>query len=92
MRRPVADRAEVVRRANQTFAEVPLPNAIHHHARREWIVAVGKPLGELEPAAAFDRRRLIRPRDRAREASRRGITEGVVVAAHENFLGEESCS
>src|SRR6266542_1336360 len=46
--------AEVVRGWHNALAEVILPDAIDHHARRERICGIGDPLSQLQAAAAFD--------------------------------------
>ena len=45
--------AEVVGRGDQTSAEVMLPDAIDHHARKQGVFRVGHPVGQLAAAALF---------------------------------------
>ena len=49
MRRPLAHLAEVARRAHDAFAEVMLPDPVHHDARGQRILRRRKPLGESAP-------------------------------------------
>ena len=53
MRRPLAELAEVARRADEAAAEVVLPDAIDDDAGRQRVVRAGDGLGQLEPAAAL---------------------------------------
>ena len=46
----VGKKAEIVGRSNNPFAEVMLPESIDEDARREGIVPIGHPLGELQPS------------------------------------------
>ena len=57
MRGPLAQDAEVARRAHQTLAEMLLPDAVDEHAGRERIGRAGNRLGQLFPPAAGDIRR-----------------------------------
>ena len=47
----VAGGAEIVHAANQPRAEQPVPNAVGHHPRGEWVIGVGDPLCQLQSAA-----------------------------------------
>src|SRR5262245_58362524 len=47
MTRPITDRAKVARRADDSFAEVILPDSIHHYARGEGILGAGDEIGQL---------------------------------------------
>ena len=51
MRRPLAEGAEVGRRADDPAAEVVLPDPVDHHPRRQRVVRVGDPVGQFQPAA-----------------------------------------
>ena len=48
MRRRDASRAEVVRGGDKSATEVPLPDAIHDHARRQWILIAREPAREFQ--------------------------------------------
>ena len=71
--------AEVEHVVDQRRAEMPQPDVIDRHARRERILAVGDPFGESQPAAGalvrqlfaerLDTLRSARPARRARLAS-----------------------
>src|SRR5258708_6060825 len=53
MRRFLAERAEIARRADERLAKVVLPDAIDDDAGRERIVLRGDGVREFEPAAAL---------------------------------------
>ena len=46
MRGPFAADAEIVGRAHEPFAEMPLPDAIHDHARGERVLLRRDPFGQ----------------------------------------------
>ena len=48
---------EVIWRLDDATAEVMTPNAINHHASREWIIGVGNPLRERQSPPTRSRRR-----------------------------------
>src|SRR5438067_2094209 len=52
MCRRSAESAEVARRANDPLAEVVLPDAVDHDARRQRIIGRADPAGQFQPAAA----------------------------------------
>src|SRR5947209_294592 len=45
VRRPLAALAKIVRGADQTLAEVVLPDPVHHHARRQRVLRASQPVG-----------------------------------------------
>jgi hypothetical protein len=49
VRRRFAHLAEVARRAHDALAEVMLPDAVHHHPRREGVIGRDEPLGKTTP-------------------------------------------
>ena len=53
----IANQPEVVDRADEPLAEVPPPNPIGHHSRRERMLRLGKPPGQFEPPASVFRQR-----------------------------------
>src|SRR5205085_11337077 len=53
VRRRLAELAEVARGADEALAEVVLPDAVDHHARRQRVVGAGDGLRQLQPAAAL---------------------------------------
>src|SRR5205085_11514878 len=83
--RLAAGRAEIVRRSDKTLSEQPLPDAVHHHARRERIAAGQHPFSQLAPAAAgggdFRGRRV---REHGEKTARNFLAWVVHVAALEN--------
>ena len=54
-----AGSAEVARRVDETASEVPVPDPVGHDPRRQRVLGVGDPAGQLEPPAGIggDRRR-----------------------------------
>src|SRR5262249_49392797 len=52
MRRRRALESEVVGRADESAAEVVLPDSIHHYARRQRILGACDPVGERQPPTA----------------------------------------
>ena len=56
MRRPLAHDAEIAGRADDALAEMIMPDAIHHHARRQRILRVRQPLRQRRPPARWIRR------------------------------------
>src|SRR5262249_11712231 len=56
MRRPLAGEATIVRRTDQSLAEVMLPQGVDPDAGRERIARIDDPLGQLKAA-----RRRLRP-------------------------------
>ena len=55
MRRQLAGTAEVIRIARDCLAEMPLPDTVHDHARRQRVFPAGNPLRQFCPAAALFR-------------------------------------
>jgi hypothetical protein len=53
MRGSLATQAEVARAGHESFAKMPLPDAVHDDSGGERIFRIGDPLREFEPAAAF---------------------------------------
>ena len=51
MRGLAAARAKVARRPDDATTEVPVPDAVHEDARRERMIVVDQPPGQLEPTA-----------------------------------------
>ena len=51
MTRLLADHPEIVDAGDQTTAKQVMPNAIDHHARRQWIVCTRDPLGQFQATA-----------------------------------------
>src|SRR5580765_1850346 len=45
--------AKVVRRGDESFAEMMQPDTVHHHSRCERIALAGNRPGQIEPAAAI---------------------------------------
>src|SRR5581483_11066475 len=45
--------AEIAWRRHDPLAEVEMPDAIHHHSRRQWIGRIRDPVSQFQPAAAF---------------------------------------
>ena len=89
MRRPVAVDAEIAGRPHDAFAEVMLPQAIHHHARRQRIRGRGDPLGQSQPpsrASAGKRNlgRLLAARYRLQKSGLHALTPARKLAARQN--------
>ena len=59
VRRQFADVAEIIDGADQARAEQVVPDAIDHDPRGQRIVGAGDRLGQLQPAAARGRERLV---------------------------------
>ena len=70
MRRRLALFAEVVRRRNDSFAEMVQPDAIHHHARGERIFRIGDPFGELHGGRCLSCRRELGAAEDGEETAR----------------------
>ena len=84
MSRQRAHAAEVARRADYSFAEVLLPDAIDHHARGQGMLGRADPLCQLQPAAAGgDGQRLI-TREDTRQMTRHQGAELRITAADVN--------
>src|SRR5580704_15297219 len=87
MRGTLAHLAEVIRGPHNTFAEMPLPDAIYHHARRERMVRPRQPLCQsFASAAGGDLWLGCACRQDFWEAFRRVLTRAVVVASNEDLL------
>ena len=82
MRRPLAQFAKIVRRPDQAFAKMMLPESVHHYARRERIGRTGNPFGQFQAPAAFRNRLLIFPGKHARETARNEPAQTVVTATN----------
>src|SRR5262245_16051815 len=78
--------AEIVWRSDQSFAEMPLPDTVDHHARGQRVAGLREPFGELQSPAARERRLCVVTRENRREAFRRGLAGIVVIASNEYFL------
>src|SRR5215467_301421 len=56
----IPELSKVAWRADDTGAEMVLPDAVHHHARRQWIFRAGDRLRQFQtPAALPERSRLV---------------------------------
>src|SRR5262245_20624702 len=101
MRRRFRSQAKVVRRAHQSFAEMPLPDAIDDHSSGEWILLGSDPLRQFAPATAFSdwwlrvaskkrgqpsRDYLAQPRVAAANMDRHILNVGEQPAWHSSFL------
>src|SRR5688572_13668273 len=87
MSRTLAHFPGVVRRPRQSLAEMPLPDAIRHHARSQRIFFAGDPVGQCDPSAAGAiRDRIAGARQNRGEARRRFLTQAAVVPANEYML------
>ena len=73
MRRRFGQHAEVVGRAHDPVAEMPLPDPIDDHARGQRVVLRRDPARQLAPAASAGDRWLLAP---AKNAGRRRGTTG----------------
>jgi hypothetical protein len=79
-----AHHAAVVRRPDQPFSEMPLPDAIDEHASCEGMVRASQPFRQLQPAASFRHRGLrLSSQDRRRLLWRR-LAEIVLAAVQEH--------
>ena len=85
MRRPVAALAEIVGGADQSLAEVMLPDPIDHDAGRQRMIGACQPVGQLPPAAALGDPLRAFARQDAREAARHGLAEFLVIAAQKDL-------
>ena len=72
-------RAEVAGGADQSPAEVVLPDPVDHHARRQRIVGAGDGPGQLEPAAPLAKRPVRRPARSGTGAGPRAGAAGCLV-------------
>src|SRR4051794_39561210 len=84
MRGCVAHKSEIIWSAYQAFAEVALPDSIHHHARRQRIGRIGQPLGHLHTTAALRRKLFMTRADDFREAPVYRLTRTRIAAAEED--------
>ena len=66
----VAPYPEITGRGHEPLAEMPEPDAVDQHARRQRILGIGDCLGQLEPAAPFLEWLAILPRQQAKEPPR----------------------
>ena len=81
MRRLGSANPKVVRRANQSVPEVPMPHTVGYNARRHRMLVVCQPTRELQPAAGFVVNTVAATKvKRHRHASRRCLAEREVVA------------
>jgi hypothetical protein len=84
--RAFAGFAEIVDGADDAFAEVPAPYAIHHDAGGQGIGGVDEPVGELEAAAAMEFGGSVVAGEDGRYGAG-GIFAGIVeIAANQNLL------
>ena len=81
MGRRLREHAEVVRRAHQPLAEMPLPDAVDDHPRGERVRARRDPAGQLAPAAPLADRRLGVAGEESRQPPRHDRAEPGVTAA-----------
>src|SRR5581483_9724178 len=80
--------AEIVGRGDDAASEMPLPDAIDHHARGQRILLVGDPLRELEAAAALlVGRKLLAAEDREEAAGDRRAERLRLAANHDAGVG-----
>src|SRR5881396_288156 len=84
MRGPLALVTEVVGRANDSLAEMVLPQAVHENPSNERVRRIGDGLRQFEAAAAGVAKG--RPVKRGQERSRRLDARRLVVAADEDML------
>ena len=99
MARQITGGTKVVRTAHDAGAENPLPDAVHHHSRREGIVARSDPLRHLQATARVcGDRRCARAHRRLDESAWHGRTKIADAAADVNLgvfrhivLGDAHC-
>ena len=71
MRRQLAGAAEVIRIARDCLTEMPLPDAVHDHARRQRVFPTGNPLRQFRASTSSldsHRRALLRACKQAQHA------------------------
>src|SRR4051794_2905428 len=93
MRRRLAHAPEIVGSADDSLAEMMLPEAVGKHARQERIAAIDEAAGQLQSAAASavgnalcGVPRLTRLVQRLRQIARRSLAGRMPVAAEEDEL------
>src|SRR5438105_8108006 len=86
MRRPLAHLSEIARRADDSFAEVPLPDAVRHDARRQRIRRAREPARQLRAAASVRNWRLTVTRQDHREPLRRWLSLILRITADQHSL------
>src|SRR5262245_6332782 len=79
-----AHRAEIVGRADQTFAEVMLPDAVDQHASGERVVLARDGVGQLQPATAKRERTANRAREAFEKTARNDFAEVLRFASDEH--------
>ena len=84
MARAVAKLAEVIRRAHQPHAKMPLPHAVHQHARSQRMFHVRQPSRQLQPPARICRH-LDSPTENRRHPPWRQLPQPLAVARHVHF-------
>src|ERR1700722_1299879 len=82
MRGTLAEFAEVVRRANDPFSEMPLPNAIHQDARRQRVLCTGNPLCQCDASAPLADGRLILADEEFRKMAGDALSQSGVTSAN----------
>src|SRR3954454_20636073 len=70
MTRPLTHDSQIARRPDNSLSEMPVPQAIHHDARRQWICRIGEPVRECGPAAGGGRPRCELRRARGEESKK----------------------
>src|ERR1700682_6330440 len=73
MRRRFAEFAEVVGRAHQSFAEMILPDAVHHRTRGERVIRIGDPFRKFQTPATTSDGRLMFAGDDLEEVLGHGV-------------------
>ena len=78
MQRPLAHAPEVVRRRHQPFAEMMLPDPVHHHARHQRIRPARQRINQRQPPTPRDRPRA----HQSRQTSRNFLAQVQMTAAN----------
>src|ERR1051326_1532699 len=74
--------SKIIRSANDAFAEMMLPDAVHHDASGHGIIRVGQPASELQAAAAFGNRVAIIAGEQSRETTWYDGPKPIITAAN----------
>ena len=85
MRRSFTEPAEVIDRPNETLAEVPLPDTVHHHPRCQRMRRAGQPLSQLQTTASSGQCLRHIARQHARQLVRDFTSQREMTAAQMNF-------
>src|SRR5438093_10848436 len=80
--RRLSHHAEVIRCADQSFAEMPVPDAVYKHSRGKRVVRLREPVRQFQASTAFRNRGLLWARKNQREALGSVFSERVVVSAN----------